>query len=147
MLSPLPKRLKLVLAFHACHGWIVFLIDIIEWWADFKISFSKMLKKQKYLTWIYYFHTAFQNYIIFGGWSHQNWLIIPTTIPVPPYQKKSRTAFLVIRMFKYITNICYILHVTQSRLSLPSVHHPQIQPTTYDVDQIHSLKKKKSSLK
>ena len=141
MYSPLPTRLKLVSPFHASHGWIVFLIDIIEWWPDFQISFSKMLEKQKHLTWIYYFHTAFQNYIILGGWSHKNWLIIPITIPVPPYQKKSRTAFLVIRMFKSITNTCYVLHVTQSRLSLSSVNHPQIQPTTYRPNSI-TVKKK-----
>lgn len=44
----------------------------------------------------------------------------------PSLSEKSRTAYLVIRIFKYITNICYVLHITQSRPSLTSVHHPQI---------------------
>ena len=36
-------------------------------------------------------------------------------------------------MLKCKRNIYYVLHVTHSRLSISSVNHPQIQPTTYDV--------------
>ena len=35
-------------------------------------------------------------------------------------------------MFKGKRNICYVLHITHSQLSLSCVHYPQIQPTTYD---------------
>lgn len=46
----------------------------------------------------------------------------------PSLSEKLRIACLDIRTSKCITNVCYVLHITHSQLSLSSVHPPQIQP-------------------
>ena len=103
-------------------------MDIIKLWPDKQLLFRKILNQQKHLTWIYYLNTTFKNYtfLVIGHIKIDN----SHHKSSPSLSEKLSIACLDIRTSKCITNVCYILHITHSQLSLSSVHPPQIQPNS-----------------